>query len=599
VNAPIRWESGQQQQRALPHNIDAEQALIGTVIANNAVYAQVSNIVSAEHFYEETHATIWSVISALMAKGHGANPILIKSHLGNPDLGQGVTLMSYLAKLASDVTGSRHAESYAKTIRAMAIQREIISLADQMKERAFSAPADVTIESIFAAGENDFESLRPVISGKRSGFASMRRVAETTIQNIQDEWNDTTPKRTLRYGYPKLDEKMGGLAPPDLIIMAGRPASGKTSLAVDVAVNAGFQMIDDYPNPSERGVIAVFSLEMSREQVTERMMSRYAKVVGTRIRRRNLAKGEVESLCHAARDLGGLPIEIDDTGNLGIAQILVRTRALHKKQQIRLLVIDYLQLIRGFRERTNESKRHEELGEITAALKGLCKELNIPCILLSQVGRHVDQRENKRPHKGDLKESGSIEQDADSILLIYRAESYLYDERPMEGTPEFPEWERKLRKVQGVAEVIIGKNRFGPQGTLLMGYDGPHTTFLDQPPEREPEPEEARQRVKQVALTPYGKDLKAIIQGLAVVSGRKPTPEDLDFEPRMPRGALLIPRDQIEAQFRKDIMPDAEDKVFNSKFQSAIDNLRRAGMLARYQDMNEIPYLFLPELIAE
>lgn len=585
--------------RSLPFNVDAEQALIGIILAKNAAFTEASSIVSAEHFHEEMHQTIWSVIAALMAKGHGVNPILIKTHLGNPDLGQGVTLISYLAKLASDATGFNHAESYAKTIRALFIQREIIGLADRLKERALTAPADVTIESIFAAGEDAFESLRPAVSGKRSGFASMRQVAESTFRQLQDEWNDTTPKRTLRYGFQKLDEKMGGLAAPDLIIMAGRPASGKTSLAVDVAVNAGFQMLDDYPNPSERGVVAVFSLEMSREQVTERMMSRYAKVVGTRIRRRNLAKGEVESLCNAARDLAALPIEIDDTGNLGIAQILVRARSLHKRQRIRLLVIDYLQLIAGFRQRTNESKRHEELGEITAALKGLCKELGIPCILLSQVGRHVDQRENKRPHKGDLKESGSIEQDADSILLIYRAESYLYDERPMEGTPEFPEWERKLRKVQGVAEVIIGKNRFGPQGTLLMGYDGPHTTFMDQPAEREPEPDDARQQVKKVALTPYGKDLKAIIQGLAVVSGRKPSSEDFDFEPRMPRGALLIPLDQIKAQFQKDVMPDADENVLKSKFQSAIDNLRRAGLLARYQDMNEIPYLFLPELIAE
>lgn len=600
MNAPtMRWEAAQQQQRELPHNVEIEQALIGCVLANNDVFTRISSIVTADHFYEEMHASIWSVITSLMAKGQGANPILLKSYLGNPDLVPGKTLVQYLAGLVADSTGWGHAESYAKQVRDLAIYRQIIDVADRLKERAYTMPVDATAEAIFNEGESAFEALRPIVSGKRSGFTTMRRAAESAIQQIQDEWNDKSPRRTIRYGFPKLDEKMGGLAPPDLVIFAGRPASGKTSLCVDVAVNAGFQMLDDYPNPKERGVVAIFSMEMSKEQLTERIMSRYARVVGTRIRRRNLAKGEVESLCNAARDIERLPIEIDDTGNIGIAQILVRARALHKKHQIRLLVLDYLQLIRGFRERTNESKRYEELGEITAALKGLCKELNIPCILLSQVGRHVDQRDNKRPNKSDLKESGAIEQDADSILLIYREESYLYNDRPMEGTDEFIEWERKLRKVEGVAEVIIGKNRFGPQTTLLMGYDGPHTTFLDEPVPRAIESEEARQTVKKVALTPYGKDLKAIIQALAVAVGRRPTPEDLDFEPRMPRGALLIPLDQVKAQFQKDVMPDAEENVLKSKFQGAIDNLRRAGLLSRYRDMNEVAYLFLPELIAE
>lgn len=589
----------QQEQRPLPFNVEIEQALIACVLAQNDVFTKVSAIVSAEHFHEEMHATVWSVIAALISKGQGANPILIKSYLGNPDLGGGKTLMAYLIGLVADSSGWVHAESYAKQVRDLAIYRQIIEMAEQLRERAYSMPVDATAESIFNEGEDAFEALRPVASGKRSGFTMMRQVAPRTIQQIQDEWNDKTPKRTIRYGFPKLDEKMGGLAPPDLIIIAGRPASGKTSLAVDVAVNAAFQMLDDYPDPAERGVVAIFSMEMSEVQLTERMLSRYAKVVGTRIRRRNLAKGEVENLCYTARDLERLPLAIDDTGNLGIAQILVRARALHKKHRIRLLVLDYLQLIHGFRARTNESKRHEELGEITGALKGLCKELNIPIILLSQVGRHVDLRDNKRPNKADLKESGAIEQDADSILLIYREESYLYNDRPMEGTEEFLEWERKLRKVEGVAEVIIGKNRSGPQTTLLMGYDGPHTTFIDQPAERQIEPEEARQSVKKVALTPYGRDLKAIIQSLAASMGRRPTQEDRDFEPRMPAGALLIPLDQVRAQFRKDVMPDSEEKVFNSKFQGAIDNLRRADLLSRYQDMNEVAHLFLPELIAE
>jgi replicative DNA helicase len=599
VNAHTARFDVTQPPRDLPHNIEVEQALIGCVLANNEAFMRVSSIVTPDHFWEEMHQTIWSVIAALMAKGQGVNPILLKSHLGNPELAPGKTLLSYLTGLASDSTGWVHAESYAKTVQQLAILRQIIDLAERLKDRALAAPVDATTESIFAEGEDAFESLRPIVSGKRSGFASMSRVAESTMRQIQDEWNDTTPKRTIRYGFPKLDEKLGGLAPPDLVIIAGRPASGKTSLAVDVAVNAGRQMLDDYQDPKERGVVAVFSMEMSKEQLTERIMSRDAGVVGTRIRRRQLAAGEVTSLCDSSRRIERLPIEIDDTGDLGIAQILVRARSLHKKHRIRLLVIDYLQLIRGFRAKTNESKRHEELGEITGALKGLCKELNIPCILLSQVGRHVDQRDNKRPNKSDLKESGSIEQDADSILLIYREESYLYNDRPMEGTNEFIEWERKLRKVEGIAEVIIGKNRSGPQTTLLMGYDGPHTMFMNDPAPRSVEPDEARQHVKKVALTPYGKDLKAIILGLAVSIGRKPTTEDMDFEPRMPRGALLIPLDQVRAQFEKEVMPDAEEKVLASKFQSAIDNLRRAGLLSRYQDMNEIAFLFLPELIAE
>jgi replicative DNA helicase len=583
---------------SLPTCIDSEMALVGALITNNDLLTRIPFLTS-EHFAEEAHGVIFEAVKQMAATGKRATPISLKPYLGDTELAPGVTAMKYMADLVANKAGMpAEIVTYAEQVRDFHGRRAMILSARKMIEEASKAEFNRSLADMLRDHEDRIEVLRPKAGAKQSGFTGMRKIAERTYRKIQDEWNNTVPKQTLRTGYAKLDEVLGGLEAPNLIVIGGRPASGKTSLAVDIAVNGSVQLLDLFSDPKERGVVAIFSMEMSDEQVTERIFARQARVTGTRIKRRKLFANEVETLYEASRQVEDLPIEIDHTGGLSVAQICARARALHRRQRIRLLVVDYLQLIKGNGSR--QEKRHEELGAVMLALKELCKELEIPCVLISQVSRDVDKRENKRPMMADLGGSSDIENNADAVLLIYREEGYLFNERPMEGTEEFAEWEKRLRKVEGIAEVIIGKSRFGARGTLLMGFDGPHTTFLNDPPERQEEPVEARRQKDDIPpLSPYGKDLLRILEGLVATEARRPNADDMAYCPQLPKAALMVSLTALRTKFKSEVMFDADEKTVSSKFQAAITNLKRRNETSAYTDMNSEVHVFLHKRLAE
>lgn len=590
----------------LPHTIDAEQALLGALMIHNNQYERVLPYVQSEHFAEEVHQLLFSAIGQMILAGKPATPATLKPYLGDADLGEGVTPAAYLARLAAEATTTSNAVGYAKEIRDMHARRVFIMSCIEAARGAWELGIEMTVEELLRQHEDRVEAVRPRIHGKRTGYRSMARVAEEAYHQMQGEWNGTIQRQKLPTGFRKIDARMGGLEAPNLIIIAGRPAMGKTALAVGMAFDAAERLVEEQRlNPDENaGVVGIVTLEMSGGQLVERMLASKTRIKGTKIRaRKRLTDEDMHRLFAGSEDLGRLPIEVDETGGQGITQILAGARKLHRQKRLRLLVIDYLQLIKGFRTRSGQVQRNIEIGEITNALKELAKELNIPIVLLSQVGRQVDQRENRRPNMADLKESGDIEQDADNILFVYREEAYVRQEQPMEGTEAFAHWEERLKRVEGVAEIIIAKNRFGGIGPILMGYDGPHTTFLEEPPEREPSLEETRKRAKKATLPADAAILFRDMQGLFLVHGRTPTPEEFDRARQQARPihnkARIIDRAIVFKDYWDNRMPDSSEKDAQSAFQKAMTPLRLAGKTQSFGTKEEGVWIWLPELVAE
>lgn len=587
----------------LPNCFDVEKELLGVLIIRNDLFMDVSQIVKADDFAEEIHKALFSAIGMMIAADKPASPASLKSYLGDADLGDGITPMKYLVSLAADAGLPAHALGYAKEVRDFAARRYFIRACAKAMQEAWEPSFDMTVNDLLRMHEDRVELVRPKIHGIRRGYRSMRDVARSTAQRIQDETNGDTKRVTLTTGFKKLDAKLGGLEAPNLVIIAGRPASGKTALVTNFCVNAAIQLKEEkVANPGTNpGVVGIVSLEMDENQLGERIISDIAQVSGTRIKRRSLENDHLKKVWQAAYDMGDLPIYVDDTGGQSIAQVLARARTLHRKYRLRLLAIDYLQLIKGFRSRSNESRRHEEIGEITAALKELAKELGIPVLLLSQVGRQVDMRENKRPNDSDLKESGSIEQDADVILFVYREEAYVIKDKPLPGTEEFASWERRMEKVKGVAEIIVAKNRFGGVDTVVMGYDGPHTTFLEEPVARAISGDEVRQREakqKTEKLPDKSAILLDLTKGLLLHHGRQPTQEEherqaLNGRP-LPKQLRIIAREKVFENWHA-TRANLTEKEAIREFQSAMDVLRARHLTASFGSKEDGVFLWLPQ----
>lgn len=592
--------------RLLPHAFETEQALLGSLMVSNGLYERVAPYVQSEHFAEDVHQLLFAAIGQMVTAGKVATPITMKAFLGDFDLGDGVTPMAYLARMAAEAALPANAVGYAKHIRDMAARRVFIRSCVEALHGAWDLGIDVSLEDLLREHEDRVEALRPRINGKQTGFRPIGAVAMEAYARVEGEWNGKIIRHTLTTGFEKLDRRIGGLEAPNLIIIAGRPAMGKTALAVTAAFNASLQIQrEQNENPdTQAGVVGIITLEMSGHQLIERVLASNAQIRGTKIRgRKNLSNEDMHKLHREAEDLGRLPIEIDETGGQGIAQILARARKLHRQKRLRLLVIDYLQLIRGFRTRSGQVQRNIEIGEITNALKELAKELDIPVILLSQVGRQVETRDNKRPTMADLKESGDIEQDADNVLFVYREEAYVRLAEPLQGTQAHAEWEEALSRVEGLAEVIIGKNRFGGIGPILMGFDGPHTLFLEDPPERAADPEEVRRRAKKAVLPARSAILFEDMKGLFMHHSRTPTPEEFDRARQQGRPihnkARIIDRAIVFKDFWDNRCPASSEKEAQTEFQKAMDPLRIAQKTKSFGAKEEGVWIWLPELVAE
>lgn len=467
--------------RTAPHNIEVEQALLGAILVNNDAFYRVSDFLKPEHFFEPIHRETYKVASDMIRAAKTANPVTIKTFLPAEDKIGEMTIGQYLARLAAEATTIINAEDYGRSIYDLATRRNLITIGEDMVNIAFDAPVDTSpIVQIEDAERRLFELAETGSSD--AGFHNFGQAMNVALDMAAAAYQRDGGLSGIATKIQSLDSRMGGLQPSDLVIVAGRPGMGKTSLATNIAFNIAHDYESDVAadgtqSALEGGVVGFFSLEMSAEQLATRIVSEQAEISSSKIRRGEITEADFSKLTICASEMQKIPLFIDETGGISIAQLAARARRLKRQKGLDVLIVDYIQLMQG--SKRNEGNRVQEVTEITTGLKALAKELNIPVIALSQLSRQVESRDNKRPQLSDLRESGSIEQDADVVLFVYREEYYLQNAEPNEGTEEWFKWDEKLREAHGKAEVIIAKQRHGPTGTAKLGFQAEFTRFSD------------------------------------------------------------------------------------------------------------------------
>jgi len=469
--------------RTAPHNIEAEQALLGAILVNNEAFYRVSDFLEPKHFFEPIHQRIFELAGGLVRAGKIATPVTLKTFLqGDADIA-GLSVNQYLARLAAEATTIINAEDYGRTVYDLSIRRDLIMIGEDMVNLAYDAPVDSTpLQHIEDAERRLYEIAE---TGRYdSGFQRFAQALTTAVDMAAHAYQRDGSLSGLATGLTDLDSKMGGLQPSDLVILAGRPGMGKTALATNIAYNvakawAGEVRADGHMATVNGGVVGYFSLEMSAEQLATRIISEQTGIPSNKIRRGGIDEGDFEKIKDVSIELQNLPFYVDETGGLSIGQLAARARRLKRQRSLDLLVVDYVQLLQGSTRRSAEN-RVQEITEITTRLKALAKELNIPILAVSQLSRQVEAREDKRPQLSDLRESGSIEQDADVVLFVFREEYYHQMRKPLESNREkFEEWLAEGNRVEGKAEVIIGKQRHGPTGTVELQFDAAVTRFAN------------------------------------------------------------------------------------------------------------------------
>jgi replicative DNA helicase len=469
--------------RAAPHNIEAEQALLGAILVNNDAADKVTGFLQPEHFYDPLHGRIYENAIKLITAGKRASPITLKTFFEHEEpLSPDLTVPQYLGRLAANATTIINAGDYGRTVYDLAIRRDLIVIGEDMVNVAYDAPVDappsVQIED---AEQRLFELAETGKYG--SGFEPFTSALTDAIDMAANAYRRDGGLSGIATGFKDLDQRMGGLQPSDLVIIAGRPSMGKTALATNIAYHvARAHRSEHRPDGSEEtvdgAVVGFFSLEMSAEQLATRIISEQAAIPSERIRRGKIDKDEFDRLVEASQNLQALPLYIDQTGGISVAQLAARARRLKRQRSLGLIIVDYLQLLTGSSRRAAEG-RVQEITEITTRLKALAKELNVPIVALSQLSRQVEQREDKRPQLADLRESGSIEQDADVVMFVFREEYYVERRQPREGTPDHLTWQDEMASVEGLAEAIIAKQRHGPTGTVRLQFQADVTRFSD------------------------------------------------------------------------------------------------------------------------
>jgi replicative DNA helicase len=477
--ATIRLDTGTENTETEPHNIEAEQQLLGAILTNNDIYDRIAAVVNESHFYDPVHARIYEVAASRIAKNALASPVTLKAFLeddaGLKELGGA----AYLARLAGAAISSFAARDYAQMIADLAVRRKLMDLGRDITAKA--AKVDVATEPKEQIVEAEQQLYKLAETGQANqGFQSFLRAVTDAVHVANAAYQRDGGLAGISTGLIDLDKKLGGLHPSDLLILAGRPSMGKTSLATNIAFNIakaykkGAKQ-DGSEGAVNGGVVGFFSLEMSAEQLAARVLSEAAEVPSEQIRRGDMTEGEFRRFVEAAKTLEACPLFIDDTPALPISQLAARARRLKREHGLDVLIVDYLQLLRPA---TAKDSRVNEVSEITQGLKAVAKELNIPVIALSQLSRQVENREDKRPQLSDLRESGSIEQDADVVMFVFREEYYKEREKPGDHELEkMATWVEEMERLHGRAEVIIGKQRHGPIGTVDLSFEGQFTRF--------------------------------------------------------------------------------------------------------------------------
>jgi replicative DNA helicase len=468
--------------RQAPHNIEAEQALLGAILINNEAFDRVSGFLIPRHFFEPLHGRIFEVAGKLVQAGKHASPITLKTFFDSePPMGE-LTVAQYLGRLAANATTIINAEAYGRTVYDLAVRRELIVIGQDIVNVAYDTPVDQPPETQIEEAEQRLFDLAE--KGKYgSGFMAFADATADAIEMASRAYEREGGLSGLSSGLRDLDQMMGGLQNSDLIILAGRPSMGKTALATNIAFNIAkayrTEMRDGVEQAADGAIVGFFSLEMSAEQLATRIMAEQSQIPSEKIRRGMINEEEFARLVRAAQDLQTLPLYIDHTGGISIAQLAARARRLKRQKGLGLLVVDYLQLLTGSAKRSSEG-RVQEVSEITTGLKALAKELNVPILALSQLSRQVENREDKRPQLSDLRESGSIEQDADVVMFVFREEYYVSRREPSTTkVEEHQKWQDEMDQVSGLAEVIIGKQRHGPTGTIRLAFQAEITRFGD------------------------------------------------------------------------------------------------------------------------
>ncbi len=463
----------------LPHNIEAEQQLLGAILTNNEIYDRIAAILKPGHFYEPVHARIYETAVARIQKNALASPVTLKAFLeDDPGLNE-LGGAAYLVRLAGAAISAYAARDYAQMLHDLAVRRDLIALGREISERAARVEVDSEPGDQIVDAEQRLYQLAEQGVAER-GFQSFLKAVTDAVTVANAAYQRDGGLAGIATGLDDIDKKLGGLHPSDLLILAGRPSMGKTALATNMAFNiARAHRTGTRPDGTEGtvngGVVGFFSLEMSAEQLAARILSEAAEVPSEQIRRGDMTEVEFRRFVEAAKDLENCPLYIDDTPALPISQIAARARRLKRTHGLDVLMVDYLQLVRAA---SVKDSRVNEVSEITQGLKAIAKELDIPVVALSQLSRQVEARDDKRPQLSDLRESGSIEQDADVVMFVFREEYYREREKPGDHDLEaMAKWQEVMEQVHGKAEVIIGKQRHGPIGTVELAFEGRFTRF--------------------------------------------------------------------------------------------------------------------------
>lgn len=463
----------------VPHSIEAEQQLLGAILTNNDLFDRVAQILRAEHFYDPVHARIFETAAARIAKNNLASPVTLKAFLeddaGLAELGG----PAYLMRLAGAAISSFAVRDYAEMIYDLAIRRELIEVGNDIAAKA--ARVDVQSEPKEQIVEAEQKLYALAEQGQtEQGFQSFLTAVTDAVKVANAAYQREGGLAGVSTGLIDMDKKLGGLHRSDLLILAGRPSMGKTSLATNIAFNIARTYKKGITTSGEEGavdggVVGFFSLEMSAEQLASRILSEVAEIPSNQIRRGDFTESEFRRIVDAAKELEAAPLFIDDTPALPISQLAARARRLKRTHGLDALFVDYLQLVRGTGRSEN---RVNEISEITMGLKAIAKELDIPVVALSQLSRQVENREDKRPQLSDLRESGSIEQDADVVMFVFREEYYKEREKPGDHElDKMGQWQEEMERLHGKAEVVIGKQRHGPIGTVELSFEGQFTRF--------------------------------------------------------------------------------------------------------------------------
>ena len=454
----------------LPNNIEAEQSIIGSILISNEIFDEINTFVNSKNFYDPMHQRIFSAIEKLIYSGMLANPITLKNHFENDE--DKINIPEYLVKITKFSTSNRQAIEYSKIVYDLYVKRQLIKLSEEIIDTAKLNDIDKNSQTIIENSEKSLFDLAEKGSFSNT-IVKFDEALKLTIDMATTAYKNDEGIVGVPTGLRDLDEKLGGLHKSDLLIIAGRPSMGKTALATNIAFNAAKKFQQDGKKTS----VAFFSLEMSSEQLSTRILAEQSRIKSNDIRRGRISEDQFDKFIESSKDNSELPLYIDETPAISIAALSNRARRMKRIYGLDLIVVDYIQLMTAVNSRRDG--RVQEISEITQGLKALAKELSVPVLALSQLSRAVEQRDNNKPLLADLRESGSIEQDADVVMFVYREAYYLERKEPRPATVEYAEWQAKMSEVSNMAEIIVGKQRHGPTGNVFLEFEPMFTKFKD------------------------------------------------------------------------------------------------------------------------